>query len=472
MKSDVILYEKIYRKLKYQIACGILAEGQKLPSRAEMCKEFHTSEQPVRCALEMLAKEGLIITEKRKRPVVAGNVKFLHNVAECSVRKAESIPADDLVRTAIILSYPLIVHGISLCEDKDWMIPEKIVNLMDPKDMEDFWHLSNSVWRFFIARNNNELILRTVDSMNVSRIYSSLDSYEKRDSYYRMTKALINAMKEGKNPTSIEFGDISLVYTNLKCDEHLEEKLRKGEERHSSVCLDILGLIDIGVYQPGERLPSHKELQDFYGVSIDTTLRAIKTLKEWGVVKTAPKKGIVVAMDLSDIKKIRISPKMIAKHVRRFLDSLEFLELTIETVTLHAMREVKKEDIDKLLAKLYEQWQDPRVFHFFPSTLLEFITDHIRYETLRAVYEVMRKNFRVGRSIPKLIVKDKTEGDHQDYQKSLTAVAKLYDGDTRAFASIMGELFKDIRSQVIAACIAFGYYEDAIKVYDGRTLWQ
>lgn len=51
----------------------------------------------------------------------------------------------------------------------------------------------------------------------------------------------------------------------------LNQWMKTAEERYSSVYLDILGLIAIGYYQPGDRLPSHAQMQKMYGVSVNTT---------------------------------------------------------------------------------------------------------------------------------------------------------------------------------------------------------
>ena len=61
--------------------------------------------------------------------------------------------------------------------------------------------------------------------------------------------------------------------------------MKTAEERYSSVYLDILGLIAIGYYQPGDRLPSHAQMQKQYGVSVNTTTQAIQCLQKWGVVE-------------------------------------------------------------------------------------------------------------------------------------------------------------------------------------------
>lgn len=491
MKNDIILYEKIYKNLKYKIECGLLPEGYRLPSRANMCKEFETSEKPVRCAIDMLVKDGLVETKPRQRPVVASCKNMAHRTAERALKKAVATAANDALKTGVLLCYPIIERGISLCRGEDWVIPQTIVEHMNPEETTRFWHLSNSFWRFFVARNNNEFILRTVDSMGYSQMDSLIGSYEVRCGYLTTLKEFLRTIKRGGDPASIHFEDMSFVYgfssekeedtpaykvpqnsVFLLGAEELEQKLCRGEERYSRVYLDIIGMIEMGCYKKGEYLPSHIELQKIYGVSIDTTLKAIKILKEWGVVNAAPRRGIWVTMDLEDLKRIHINPKLIACHVRRFLDSLELLTLTIEGVTAHAAEHIGKDEVGHLSKDLEGRWNDSLMYHFFPSVLLKFITGHIRYEMLRSIYEVLCRNFRIGRSIPKLIGRKKTGQDYENYKKCMAAVEFLINGDFRCFAEQTAELFRDIRFQIIKACKEIGYWEDAMLVYDGTTLWK
>ena len=78
------------------------------------------------------------------------------------------------------------------------------------------------------------------------------------------------------------------------------------------MCLDLLGLIAIGRYQPGDRLPTHDQLQKLYGVSRDTSVKAVRMPQDWGVVTAAPRRGISVEMNLAAPQKIHIAPEAIA----------------------------------------------------------------------------------------------------------------------------------------------------------------
>ena len=113
----------------------------------------------------MLSDAGLIETKERHHSVViydkvdsAGD--STHNLQE------PNIPImTDILKTAEIVYYPFICHGISLCNKYDWDIPEQIVQQLNPKNPKLFWKNSKLVWRFFIARCENELSLHIVDSL-------------------------------------------------------------------------------------------------------------------------------------------------------------------------------------------------------------------------------------------------------------------------------------------------------------------
>lgn len=491
MKNDIVLYEKIYRRLKYQIECGLLPHGYKLPSRADMCKEYETSEKPVRCAIEMLVRDGLIKASPRRRPVVIYHPDDAHRTARHALQKAASTSASNVIKTGILVCYPVINRGISLCKGEDWSIPETIIEHMDPKQITAFWRLSNSFWRFFVARNGNELILRIIDRMGYSEIDTLVGNYDIRAGYLATLEEFLRTVKAGGSPKDVPFDDMSFVYgfsgdknenapdfilpadsVFLLEGNQFKQKVCKSEERYSRIYLDILGQISMGRYNCGDYLPSHKELQDIYGVSIDTTLRAIKVLKEWGVVKATPHKGIEVIAELDELKKIHIDPKLVACHVRRFLDSLELLTLTVEGVTAHAMSDIEKEDIEQFRNELEKRWNDSYMFHYFPSYLLKFITEHIKYKTLRSIYDILRKNFHIGRSIPKLIGREKAASDYENYTKCLTAVELLENGNTPSFAELTAKLFQNIQSQIIEACKKMDYWNAAMAVYDKTSLWK
>ena len=66
-------------------------------------------------------------------------------------------------------------------------------------------------------------------------------------------------------------------------------------------------------------------------------------MQEWGVVKTVRGNGIFVVMDSAGLQKIQIPSHLIANQVRRYLDSLDLLALTIEGTSACAAPHVTQE---------------------------------------------------------------------------------------------------------------------------------
>ena len=488
MKSDIVLYERIYQLIRSQIESGQLPRGAKLPSRAALCEEFQVSGKTVRRVLERLAEAGLIETAQRKVPVVKG--PLTDRQEEPALAPVDQVMVDDLFHTGRLICLPIIEQGLALCSGEDWNIPWAIVEQMDPANSLEFWRRSHQLWRIFIARNGNDLILRAVDSLGFSKIDPLPGPLELRMSYLADIKALLQNVSHGREP-GVQFEDMSFLYglsgngprslalSRVAPDSPLrtgltglERKIRSAEERYSRVYMDILGLISVGHYQPGDRLPSHLEMQKMYGVSADTMNKAIRALQDWGVVTAKRGSGIYVSMDLTALQKAPIPENMIACHLRRFLDSIELLALTAQGAAAHAASSVTPEEARALEAAIRRHWDEEYLYLRAPVKLLEFITEHIQYTALKQIYQVILENYRIGRCIPKLVTPLKTPKDLEIHQRVLKTVERLAQGDTDTFSAQVAEQFKEIQRLILETCETLGYLQLADQVYASRALWQ
>ena len=489
MKSDVIQYERTYQRLKHKIECGILPVGTKLPGRAVLCREFGTSERTIRRALELLEQDGFLEIAPRKRPTVISAFASPAGRALHNMKPAEAAQVNDLMQTANLLCYPIYLRGLRLCASEDWHIPETILDNMDPNRPDEFWRIASRLWRFFIARNENELLLRVVDSLGFQGKEPLQGSLEDRVRYRLHIETMFQSIKSGGTPKQAQLDALfsqyqaiakqtdKLHYLRMRSPcpmlaEGLGQQLSMAQERYSSVCLDLLGLIAIGRYQPGDHLPTHDQLQQYYGISRDTSVKAVRMLQNWGVVTAAPRRGISVVMDLAALQKIQITPESIACHVRRYLDSLDLLSLTVGRAAAHAAGYVPLKDAQRLREAIVRQWEQPYEHQLIPRTLLNFLTEHIQYDALRSVYEVLARNLSIGRSIPKLVSRDKNPLNCGIYQLCLEAADTLIHGDIVRLAAVTAELFAQVQSLVVSECKRLGYWDAATRVYDGASLWQ
>lgn len=490
MKSDVIQYERVYSLIKSKIECGIIPVGARLPGRSVLCREFGTSERTIRRSIELLEQDGFIEITQRKRPTVISAFAAPDGRALQNTKKTDAAMANNLLQTGILICYPILKRGLSLCSGDDWRTPELLYNSMNPELPEEFWRRSELLWRFFIARNENELLLRVVDSLGFRQKGPVFDSLEERRQYLTDIKKLLNTIKEGGQPKNYEYKRIFSQYRIdteqdnkrqffqlvspcqiLAKADGVEQKLSLVQERYSTVCLDLLGLIAIGRYQPGDRLPTHDQLQYIYGVSRDTSVKAVRVLKEWGVVTAAPRRGISVVLDLDGLKKIQIEPEAIACHVRRYLDSLELLSLTVERAALHAAAYVDKKDAERLKHTLIKQLEMPYEHQLIPRILLDFIIEHIQHDALCSIYKILARNFSIGRSIPKLVSADKNLQNCNIYRQCIESADILISGDNSGFAKAVSDMFGLVAELINNECKRLGYWNAAMKVYDGSALW-
>lgn len=491
MKNDVNQYERVYRQLKNKIECGTLPVGAKLPGRAVLCREFGTSERTIRRALALLEQDGFLQIAPRKRPVIVSAFPSLRDRALQKMALADAAQVNDLMQTANLLCYPIYLRGLQRCTDADWRIPERMLGKMDPNCAEQFWQLSSRLGRFFIARNENELLLRAVDSLGFRGKRPPAGSLEDRVQYRSHMERLFQTVQGGGEPGQAELDAIFAQYWAVaeqagewpsqqmlsSCPllaeaDGLGKQLSLTQERYSTVCLDLLGLIAIGRYQPGDRLPTHDQLQEYYGVSRDTSVRAVRMLRDWGVVTAAPRRGISVAMDLAALQQVHIAPEAIACHVRRYLDSLDLLTLTVEAVAAHAAAYAPPQEVEQLRQTILRQWKQPSEHQLIPRTTLDFITAHIQYDALRSIYGLLARNFSIGRGIPKLVSPDKNAQNEAIYRQCLEAVHLLLRGDAAQFAKATADMMGQVERLVVLACKRLGYWDAAMRVYDGASLWQ
>lgn len=489
MQYDGYQYTKIFHIIKNKIESGLIPKGSTLPSCSSLCKEYGVSSKTVRRVLVMLTDAGLIETRERKRPIVIFN-QAPESSLTGSWMETNILAMQDVLYTAQLICYPLIDYGISMCKEADWAIPEKIVQQMDPQQPALFWRNSKLFWRFFIARCENELSLRTVDSLGFSELEYKNSNIDMGYAYRNaLLKFVGEIRKDGYVSDTVRDTLLSIRKLTPLADDHvlyyvpadspfriglkgLDNWMKTDEERYSGIYLDILGLIAIGYYRPGDRLPSHIEMQKQYGVSVNTTTQAIHILKKWGVVEAASGRGIFVSHNLQALNDIYIDPRLIASHIRRYLESVQILSLTVEKVARHAAAHVSPGLAQELIRRLESIRNPGGLYQPAPIILLEFIAAQIQYETLQEIYMVILKNYRIGRKIPKLMNNGCVMQKLQIQRMCINAAYALQQQDIHTFASQAAEMFHYAHRLIVNECKKFNYWEAVKDIYDGSQLWK
>lgn len=489
MKYEKYQYDRIFEILRNKIESGLMPKGTVLPSFADLCKEYKVSNKTIRRVVAMLSEAGLIETKERQLSVVIYDQADTKNDSAHNLQAPDIPIMTDILKTAEILYYPFICRGISLCSKSDWDIPEKIVRQLNPEVPNLFWKNSKLIWRFFIARCENELSLHIVDSLGFLGVEYKENNYRSRVIYQHTLMDFIQKSRMSA-PASDVIKDflvyihfITISREDFQCYvpadspfrigvQGLDQRMKTAEERYSGVYLDILGLIAIGYYQPGDRLPSHDQLRKQYGVSVNTTTQAIQCLQKWGVVEATPGKGIFVSTNAEELHDIHVAPELIASHIRRYFESLELLSLTVEGVAYHAAAHVSCENRRTLLRRLDEAKKYDSLYQPAPIILLEFLTEHIPYEALKSIYTIILKNYRIGRKIPKLISRGNVSEKEEIHCRCVKAATTLKGGNRSAFAKQVAKMFHYTHQLIIEECKRLGYWKTVQDLYDGSQLWK
>lgn len=489
MKYEKFQYNRIFEILKNKIESGLMPKGSELPSYADLCKEYRVSNKTIRRVVAMLSDAGLIETKERRLSVVVFEQADQESDTEDNLKEPNLSVMTDILKTAEILYYPFICHGISICDRYDWDIPELIVRQLNPEIPKQFWKNSKLVWRFFIARCENELSLHIVDALGFLGVEYRENNYNSRVTYQH---TLLDFIQKSRitAPSSDAIRDflayihfITISREDFQCCVPVDSPFRIGvqgldhwtktaEERYSSVYLDILGLIAIGYYQPGDRLPSHDQMRRLYGVSVNTTTQAIQCLQKWGVVEATRGRGIFVSKNIEALQNIHVDPKLIASHLRRYFECLELLSLTVQGVAYHTAAHVSYEQVRRLIERLDGANGHDSLYQPAPVILLEFLTEHIQFDALQSVFTIILKNYRIGRKIPKLINRDNASGKLEIHRKCTEAAKALLGGDQSAFAKQVQEMFQYTHQLIIEECKRLGYWKTVKDIYDGSQLWK
>ena len=130
MKHDTYQYDRIFEIYKHKIESGLMPKGTVLPSFADLCREYQVSNKTIRRVVAMLADAGLIKTKERQPSVVIFDQINGEEDSTDHLKEACGPVMTDILKTAEILYYPFICHGISLCSDSDWDIPERIIRCL------------------------------------------------------------------------------------------------------------------------------------------------------------------------------------------------------------------------------------------------------------------------------------------------------------------------------------------------------
>ena len=144
----VAKFKKLQQELQNRIRSGVYPPGSRLPSEAQMCKEFHVSTITVRHALEQLVQNGEIFKKNGAGSYVCQSPVFSSN----DIFPLKHIPATYRITMGLLNPSPTeellykTLAGLFHSENPEMAVD--IINLSYPASPY------NDTWLELIARNN------------------------------------------------------------------------------------------------------------------------------------------------------------------------------------------------------------------------------------------------------------------------------------------------------------------------------
>jgi GntR family transcriptional regulator, transcriptional repressor for pyruvate dehydrogenase complex len=191
----------------------------------------------------------------------------------------------------------------------------------------------------------------------------------------------------------------------------------EAEKLSQSVVQQIELLILRGILQPGERLPSERELSDRLGVSRPSLREAVSDLQQRGLLTSRPNAGIFVA----DVLGSAFSPALIglfSSHEEAVIDYVAFRR-DMEALSAERAARLGTETDLKVIAAVFakmeaaHQKRDPsdeaELDASFHMAIIEASHNVVMLHMMRSMYDLLRSGVFYNRQV---MFKNRLTRDH------------------------------------------------------------
>ncbi|PFO12698.1 GntR family transcriptional regulator [Priestia megaterium] len=154
LEKPVPYHEQFYHSLKKMIFEGELKPGERI-NETQLAKEFNVSRSPIREAMRVLEKEGLLITDERSRTLVyKPSLRDVKEVYFCRMA-LESFAVGLTIKNATDAELDAIEKTL---EDT-----EQAINHM--KDIDNIINLNETFHNLIIKSTRNLLLQKQIDDL-------------------------------------------------------------------------------------------------------------------------------------------------------------------------------------------------------------------------------------------------------------------------------------------------------------------
>lgn len=357
MPQNNSLEQTIYRSLASKIQLGFFDSGERFPSVQEIAERYQISSCPAQRALKLLEKDGLIKLCRGKETIVLA--KPYKNYLNSELFRRRAIALYDLVKSLRLISPGVCLPQVLKAKGRD-------VCFTLPQEDTSAYYIRFLYHLFYY-------VIRTLGSRTLISLYYDISSFvqssfldiidsssaEKENmlflkdlacAYFQHagnveSDASASASEQLQSLSDVFFTKIEqylepmqkdLILSDQNDQEHFIWEPHKGRTRYCDViAIDMICKMNQGFYQNDTMLPNVDVLADTYHVSVITIRRTISLLHKLGAVKSINGIGTQVTFTAGSPIPFDINDLMLNENLRAFLEALQLLALTCESVLLY-----------------------------------------------------------------------------------------------------------------------------------------
>lgn len=407
MEREKNLYMFVYRMLLTSIYNGTYKCKEKLPSLAQLCKEYKVGRNTIRCALLQLQEDGYIVMQKGVQALVVFNVQDLNSNLKyrqqlINARQMTKDVYETLVMILPELSMACFHKGVDHIFELEELIHRFhtdyihselelvhdmyrmylfIFNYMGNPILSDlFYSLMSAAYQPLTPEEQSDENLQR--STTVIRTGAKLLIKFVRKKQYFAAKGIVAMMCKAHAKRSLTYIDtLCHDLTPVEDTGFIWVCSREHEYLYTQVVLNILNDIALKNYCQDEILPSISELSLMYDVSERTIRKALQILREYRVIVTI--NGIGSKVAVHDFHKDRdiLLNEDVFNNLKAYRNTLEIFQIIIKVVMPATLKKMEKNELQQIAKEMRAECV---------STLAPF-ADRVFAKTNRCLYTIYKE---------------------------------------------------------------------------------
>ena len=175
--QKVNLTDAVYDQLKENLLSGDWAEGTRIPSESDLCRQFSVSRVVVREALQKLRGEKLIVTRQGLGTFVANPTNFLPAVQ--AINLSEKVYRDFLEFRSAVEVTAIKLSRKAAAEEDFRRMEERLEEMAAADQDNDRYNLADYQFHFaVVCAGHNDMLIQAMSAnqANIVSIFSAMNA--------------------------------------------------------------------------------------------------------------------------------------------------------------------------------------------------------------------------------------------------------------------------------------------------------